>query len=139
METKIISVSNQKGGTGKTTTSINVGACLASLGQKTLLIDLDPQANLTTGLGIDVHENEPTVYDLLKGLATVKIARKSEIKNLYVIPSGIELAAAEAELMGEIGREQQLRTALSRVEGYDYIIIDTAPTLGVLMLNALSA
>lgn len=135
----IIAVANQKGGTGKTTTSINLGACLASLGQKTLLIDLDPQANLTSGLNIVVPEGESTVYELIKGFTGVDIARKSEIENLYVVPSGIELAAAEAELMGEIGREQQLRSALFELEEYDYIIIDTAPTLGVLMLNALSA
>ena len=136
-----IAVANQKGGTGKTTTSINLGACLAAMDKKVLLVDLDPQGNLSAGLNVVLGDGEPGAYEFLMGrVSPAGVVRNTDFPCLFVVPSHIELAAAEAELMGEIGRQQQLRAALADVDGeYDYIIVDTPPTLGVLSINALAA
>lgn len=139
--TKIIAVANQKGGTGKTTTTINLGACLAEIGKKVLLVDLDPQANMSRGVNIILNEGEKGAYDFITDRCQPHEAIKAtNIPNLFVVPSHIDLAAAEAELFGEIGREQQLRAVLSDIQDhFDYIFIDTPPSLGLLMINALSA
>ena len=141
METRIITISNQKGGTGKTTTAINLGSSLALSGKKVLLIDFDPQANLSADIDVNVEEGEPTVYDLIMGKANEDIILPTKIKGLHVIPSSIELSSAEAELIAEIGREMQLKTAIARLiknKTFNYIVIDTPPSLGILLINALS-
>lgn len=136
-----IAVANQKGGTAKTTTTINLGASLAGTGKKVLLVDLDPQANLSAGLGINLKVDEPGSYELMMEKATAEeLIRETDVKGLFVIPSSIMLAAAEAELAGDIGQDRLLKWALKeQVEKYDYIIIDTPPNLGVLSINALGA
>lgn len=138
---KIIAVANQKGGTAKTTTTINLGACLAERGKKVLLVDLDPQANMSRGVSIILNEGERGAYDFITDRCQpLEVVRETSIPNLYVVPSHIDLAGAEAELFGEIGREQQLRVVLGDIqEHFDYIFIDTPPSLGLLMINALSA
>ncbi len=132
----IYAVSNHKGGVGKTTSTINIGAGLASKKKRVLLVDLDPQANLTQSLGI--RESEITIYDYLKG---EKLISPVEYKNdLYVIPSSLDLSAAEIELSSEPGREYILREFLSNLKDkYDYILIDCPPSLGLLTINALTA
>ncbi|MCL5780439.1 MAG: AAA family ATPase [Firmicutes bacterium] len=138
---KIIAISNQKGGTGKTTTTINLGACLSERGKKVLLVDLDPQANLTRGLNVTLNDDEPGAYDfLMENCEPWEAVKKTSIPNLYIVPSHIDLAGAETALIGEIGREQQLRAVLGDIQyQFDYILIDTPPSLGLLMINALSA
>ncbi len=138
---RIIAIANQKGGTAKTTSCINIGASLAERGKKVLLVDLDPQANLSSGLGIKLGDNEQGTYELImeKEPADILI-RETEIPGLHIIPSSIMLAAAEAELAGDIGRDQLLRWSLTeQMDRYDYIIIDTPPNLGVLTINSLGA
>jgi chromosome partitioning protein len=132
----IYSVSNHKGGVGKTTSTINIGAALANKGKKVLLVDLDPQANLTQSLGI--KNIEITIYDNLKGS---KIVHPVEYRsNLYVLPSSLDLSAAEIELSSEPGREYILKDILSPlVSKFDYILIDCPPSLGLLTINALTA
>ncbi|ABO49428.1 Cobyrinic acid a,c-diamide synthase [Desulforamulus reducens MI-1] len=138
---KIIAISNQKGGTGKTTTTINLGACLAERGKKVLLVDLDPQANLSRGLNVVLGEGEPGAYEfIMESCQPWEVIRGTDIQNLYLVPSHIDLAAAETALIGEIGREQQLRAVLGDIQDkFDYILIDTPPSLGLLMINALSS
>lgn len=139
---KIICVANQKGGTGKTTTAINLGACLAEKDKKVLLVDLDPQANLTSGLGININDEEPGAYEFIMDELDdpMQAIKETAITNLYVVPSDIGLAGAETKMYGEIGREQQLRTVLYDLDDqFDYILIDTPPSLGLLMINALSS
>jgi len=132
----IYAVSNHKGGVGKTTSTINIGAALASRKKRVLLIDLDPQANLTQSLGI--KDNQITIYDNLKG---EKLISPIEYKsNLYVLPSSLDLSAAEIELSSEPGREYILKEFLSKLDNkYDYILIDCPPSLGLLTINALTA
>ena len=131
----IISVSNHKGGVGKTTSTVNIGAALAQLGHKVLLIDLDPQANLSQSLGLE--GKEPNTYQLLKGERAVPI---NVAERLDVMPSSLDLSGAEVELAGEAGREYILREALEAVKfRYDHILIDCPPSLGLLTLNALTA
>lgn len=139
--TRIIAVANQKGGTGKTTTTINLGACLAERGKKVLLVDLDPQANMSRGVNIVLNEGEKGAYDFITDRCQpLEVIHETSIPNLFVVPSHIDLAGAEAELFGEIGREQQLRAVLGDIQDhFDYIFIDTPPSLGLLMINALSA
>ena len=134
---KTIALINQKGGVGKTTSAINIGAGLHSLGQKVLLIDLDPQAHLTYSLGIQAHELKRTVYELLKGEYTVEetILKRD---GLDVIPSTLDLSGAEIELSGIAGREFLLREALNGLTGLDYILLDCPPSLGLLTLNGLT-
>lgn len=138
---RVIAISNQKGGTGKTTTAINLGACLAERGKRVLLVDFDPQANLSRGLNVVLADGDIGVNDfLMENCQPWEAIRQTEITNLYIVPSHIDLAAAETALIGEIGREQQLRTVLGDIQyKFDYILIDTPPSLGLLMINALSA
>ncbi len=138
---KIIAIANQKGGVGKTTTSINLAASLGVLEKKVLLIDADPQANATSGLGINVEEVEIGTYQILEHSNTPKEAIiTSSAPNVDVIPSHIDLVAIEIELVDKENREYMLKKALESVkEEYDYIIIDCAPSLGLLTINALTA
>ena len=147
-----IGVVNQKGGVGKTTTTVNLGAALAELGRKVLLIDIDAQSNLTTHLGLggkDDETGEPlesspgpewTVYDVLKGTKRIQDVVLHRSKNLDVVPSSLLLSAADLELGGVVGRELLLKRAVDKVrDAYDVILIDCPPTLGLLSLNALAA
>lgn len=139
--TRVIAVANQKGGVGKTTTTMNLGAALAERGRKTLLIDLDPQAALTAGFGIDAYALEKTIYDaLVRGQETPITSVLYNIRpNLDIIPSNIDLAAAEIELVVMMGREFILKEALTPIlDNYDYALIDTPPSLGLLTINALA-
>ena len=134
---KIISVSNQKGGVGKTTTALNLSACLGILEQKVLLIDLDPQANATSGIGIDLKKITGSSYQLLEHTEKAEnIIIKSNTPNLDIIPSTIDLVAIELELVNHPNREFMLKKALETVkENYDYVIIDCAPSIGLITLN----
>src|SRR5690606_7576587 len=138
---KIIAIANQKGGVGKTTTSINLAASLGVLEKKVLLIDADPQANATSGIGIDVESIEIGTYQLLEHSNTAKEAIiKTSTPNLDIIPSHIDLVAIEIELVDKEEREYMLKKALMEIKNdYDFILIDCAPSLGLLTLNALTA
>ena len=136
----VISVTNQKGGCGKTTTSVNLSAFLARRGKATLLIDIDPQGAATTGLGVDKWSLDKTIYDVLIGEASLEeVVIQTKVPNLYLAPTNINLSGAVPELTGQIGREYLLKEKLDHVEGYDYIIIDTPPSLDLLTINALVA
>ena len=137
---RIIAVANQKGGVGKTTTAVNVSACLAKMGKKVLLIDIDPQGNATSGLGTD-KKTETTIYEVLINSASIEEAIiKTDYKNLYICPSSAALSGAEVELVNMMGREYQLKTALADVaDDYDYIFMDCPPSLGMITLNAFTA
>ena len=134
---KIIALMNQKGGVGKTTCAINIGAGLTILGKKVCLIDLDPQAHLTCSLGIASHSLDNTVYEMLTGKASLASALFVR-DNLRILPAKIELAGAEIELSGVAGREFLLREALETLAGFDFVFIDCPPSLGLLTLNALT-
>lgn len=138
---KIISISNQKGGVGKTTTSINLSSFLASRGKKVLLVDIDPQGNAGSGLGIDINQMENTSYEVLIGeVSATEAIQKTGIENLSMIPSNINLSGAEIDLMSEERKEFRLKEALKSVRPrFDFIIIDCPPSLGVLTVNALCA
>lgn len=138
---KIIAVANQKGGVGKTTTSVNLSACLAELGKKVLLVDVDPQGNATSGYGLDKSKIEQSIYDVLvAGIPAAQVLQKTEYASLDILPATIELAGAEVELVSAISRENKLKRALEQIrEQYDYIIIDCPPSLGLLTLNSLTA
>ena len=137
---KIISIANQKGGVGKTTTSINLSTILAKKGKKVLMIDADPQGNASSGVGID-KEVEESVYDILINDTEIeKVVKKTEIKNLWVCPSNINLAGAEVELVSMMSREYRMKEKLDLIKDqYDYIIIDCPPSLGLITLNAFTA
>lgn len=137
---KVISVANQKGGVGKTTTTVNLATLLAKKSKKVLLIDTDPQGNATSGLGI-TKELELSVYDILIGETTFnEVIQETTIKNLKVCPSNISLAGAEVELVSMMSREQRLKTKLDEIKDqYDYILIDCPPSLGLITLNAFTA
>ena len=137
---KVISVANQKGGVGKTTTTVNLATLLAKKGKKVLLIDTDPQGNATSGLGI-TKELELSVYDILIGETTFnEVIQETTLKNLKVCPSNISLAGAEVELVSMMSREQRLKTKLDEIKDqYDYILIDCPPSLGLITLNAFTA
>ncbi|ARV95475.1 sporulation initiation inhibitor protein Soj [Bacillus cereus] len=138
---KIIAIANQKGGVGKTTTSVNLGAGLAQVGKKVLLVDIDAQGNATTGVGIEKSELDQCIYNVLVEDAYVQgVIQKTATENLDVLPATIQLAGAEIELVPTISREVRLQRALQPVrDEYDYIIIDCPPSLGLLTINALTA
>jgi chromosome partitioning protein len=141
MMAKIISVANQKGGVGKTTTAVNLSAALAVLEKKVLLVDCDPQANATSGLGVNPDELENGVYECLMGeIDAEDVIYETDTPNLDLLPTRIDLVGAEVELVNENGREQFLSRVLEPLRGdYDYIIIDCSPSLGLITLNALTA
>ena len=138
---RIFAVANQKGGVGKTTTAVNVSAAVARLGKRVLLVDIDPQGNSTTGLGIDKSKVETCMYDVLLKDATVREAlQDTSVANLMLLPATLNLAGAELELVSVLSREQRLKSALAAVaHEFDFIIIDCPPSLGLLTLNALTA
>ena len=139
---KLYAITNQKGGTGKSTTCICLGAALAQLGKRVLMVDLDPQAGLTTSLGQDPNSFERTIYNALidDEISVNQIAIETKVKNLLFLPSNLDLAGAEGELIGEIGWDRTLRDTLSPIaQDYDFILIDCPPSLGVLTTNALMA
>ncbi len=138
---KIISISNQKGGVGKTTTSINLSSNLAMMGKKVLLVDVDPQGNAGSGLGLDVNTIQNTTYEVLLGEISGREAiLKTEISNLMMIPSNINLSGVDIDLVNQEGKEFSLKRAIAPLRAeFDFIIIDCPPSLGLLTLNALSA
>jgi len=137
----VLAITNQKGGVGKTTTSVNLSACLAALGKKVLLLDIDPQGNATSGVGIDKKKIKHCIYDaLINDVSVKKIIYKSNVEGLDVIPATIQLAGAEIELVPTLSREVRLKSIIDGVrKNYSYIIIDCPPSLGLLTLNALTA
>lgn len=138
---KIISISNQKGGVGKTTTTINLGASLAALDQKVLIVDADPQANATSGLGFNVREIEKSIYEcIVNGIDPKEAIFPTEVKGLSILPSHIDLVGAEIEMLTVDDREKVLKKVLDMVkEQFDYVLIDCSPSLGLITVNALSA
>lgn len=139
--TKIIALANQKGGVGKTTTAINLSAALAADGQRVLLVDCDPQANASSGLGVDIRELEATIYEcLVNGVSPREAIVKTDVERLDLIPSHIDLVGAEIEMLNLQNREQLLKRVLQQVRSdYDYILIDCSPSLGLITVNALTA
>jgi chromosome partitioning protein len=139
--TTVTAIVNQKGGVGKTTTAINLGAAIAELGRQVVLIDLDPQANTTSGLGFDVRRRRSTVYTLLSGDAVIDdVAVPTSTPGLHLVPAELALAGAEIELASMAGRESRLRDALAELGGgFGHVLIDCPPSLGLLTLNALAA
>ena len=137
---RIIAIANQKGGVGKTTTAINLSACLAEAEKKVLVIDLDPQGNATSGLGIDKDEVENSVYELMLGECKAEdCTLKTEINNLFLMPSNVNLAGAEIELLDVNEKEYVLRNAMkNRREDYDFVVIDCPPSLNMLTINAMT-
>jgi chromosome partitioning protein len=139
---RIIALCNQKGGVGKTTSAINLGAALAELGRRVLLVDFDPQGALSVGLGVQPHQLDRTAYNLLmeRGVTVDEILLKTSVAGMDLLPSNIDLSAAEVQLVGEVAREQTLARALAPiVDDYDYVLIDCQPSLGLLTVNALTA
>ena len=138
---RIFAVANQKGGVGKTTTTVNLGACFAELGQRVLIVDLDPQANASTGLGLNPRQLEYSLYDvLLHEVPIDDVIEPVSVRNLYVAPASLDLAGAEIELVPALNRERKLKEAISSVaDDYDIVLIDCPPSLGLLTINGLTA
>jgi chromosome partitioning protein len=141
MPTRILAIANQKGGVGKTTTAVNLGTALAAVGERVLLIDLDPQGNASTGLGIDRRDRTYGAYNvLIDGISLQAATLASSIPNLSVVPSSVDLTGAELELVDLPNREYRLRNVISEIDGrYGYVLIDCPPALGLLTLNAMCA
>ena len=137
---EIMAIANQKGGVGKTTTTINLSAALAEQGKKVLIIDMDPQGNLTSGLGVDKDSVEKSIYELIIGEVDIKeVINKEVLENLDIIPTSIDLSAAEIELIGVDDKEYILRNAIDQVKDqYDFVIIDCPPSLSMLTINAMT-
>ena len=140
LQMKKIAVCNQKGGVAKTTSAINIATYLALKGKKTLIVDLDPQANTTSGLGVDKAEIEHSIYNVLhEHISLEQAIRKTQIEGLFIVPSTINLTGAEVELVNVMGREYRLRKAVSEMERqFDYLIVDCPPSLGLLTINGLT-
>lgn len=141
-QTRVMVVANQKGGVGKTTSTINLGAALAEYGRRVLLVDFDPQGALSVGLGVNPMELDLTVYNLLmeRGMSADEVLLKTAVPNMDLLPSNIDLSAAEVQLVSEVARESTLQRALKPLmQDYDYIVIDCQPSLGLLTVNALTA
>ena len=138
---RIFAVANQKGGVGKTTTTVNLGACFAELGRRVLIVDLDPQANASTGLGLNPRALDHSLYDvLLHDIPLEEVIEPVSVRNLYVAPASLDLAGAEIELVPALNRERKLKEAIATVaEDYDVIMIDCPPSLGLLTINGLTA
>ncbi|MBD8037973.1 MULTISPECIES: ParA family protein [Solibacillus] len=138
---RIIAIANQKGGVGKTTSSVNLSACLAFLGKKVLLIDIDPQGNASSGLGVRKGDLESCIYDVIINDEDIKeVIQQTDVENLYIVPATISLAGAEIELVSTISREVRLKKAVQEIKNnFDFIIIDCPPSLGLLTINALTA
>lgn len=138
---QILAICNQKGGVGKTTTAINLAASLASLDKKVLIIDTDPQANATSGVGVDKNDVQKSIYDVLVDEVDINLViKQTAYKNLDIVPSSIALAGAEVELVSAISRELRMKQSISSItEKYDFIIIDCPPSLGLITLNSLTA
>ena len=140
MRRRVIAVANQKGGVGKTTTAINLSAALAEKGKKVLLIDIDPQGNATSGVGVEKNEVENTIYDLILGETTIQSCIEyTEFENLHLIPSNVDLAAAEIELIGIPDKEFIIKKEVEKIKNvYDFILIDCPPSLNLLTINAMT-
>ncbi len=138
---KVIAIANQKGGVGKTTTAVNLSACLGKRGKKTLLIDIDPQGNTTSGLGVDPRAVEQSVYDcIINDVPMEDVIVKTEFENLWICPANINLAGAELELVAKPSREYVLKQAISQIKDrFDFIFIDCPPSLGLITLNSFAA
>ena len=138
---KVIAIANQKGGVGKTTTAVNLSACLGKRGKKTLLIDIDPQGNTTSGLGVDPRGVEQSIYDcIINDIPMEEVIIKTEFENLWICPSNINLAGAELELVAKPNREYVLKQAIDGIKDeYDFIFIDCPPSLGLITLNSFAA
>jgi len=137
----IIAIANQKGGVGKSTTAINLGAGLAFQGETILIVDLDPQGNTSSGLGIDRGSIDLSMYDILvDGVPVSEVLEPTSVRNLHIVPATIELAGAEIELVSMFSREQRLKNSLAEIAGeYDFVLIDCPPSLGLLTINGLAA